>query len=108
MQLRCSFDVDTVFLAHYSDVIMSAMYSQITGVSIVSSSVCSGADQKKYQSSVLLAFVRGPVNSLYKRSVTRENFTFYDVTMHGKPVEQIVEGGGGEMGRLSTQHVAPV
>ena len=30
---------------HYSDVIMSAMVPQIIGVSIVSSTVCSGADQ---------------------------------------------------------------
>ena len=34
---------------------MSAMASQITGVSIVYSTVCSGADQRKPQSSVLLA-----------------------------------------------------
>ena len=34
---------------YYSDVIMNAMASQITGVSIVYSTVCSGADQKKYQ-----------------------------------------------------------
>ena len=29
---------------HYSDVIMGAMVSQITGVSIVYSTVCTGAD----------------------------------------------------------------
>ena len=33
---------------HYSDIIMSAVVSQITGVSIVCSTVCSGADQRKY------------------------------------------------------------
>ena len=33
--------------AHYSDVIMSAMVSQLTGVSSVCSTVCSGADQRK-------------------------------------------------------------
>ena len=44
---------------HYSDVIMSAMTSQITGGTIVYSTVCSGADKKKHQSSALLAFVRG-------------------------------------------------
>ena len=32
---------------HYSDVIMSAMASHITGVSIVRSNVCSGAEQRK-------------------------------------------------------------
>ena len=44
---------------HYGDVIMSAMASQITNVSIVYSAVCSGADQRKHQSSTSLAFVRG-------------------------------------------------
>ena len=44
--------------AHYSDVIMSAMASQLTGVSIVYSTVCYGADKGKYQSSASLAFVR--------------------------------------------------
>ena len=40
---------------HYSDIIMSEMKSQITSVSIVCSTVCSGADQSKYQSSTSLA-----------------------------------------------------
>ena len=35
---------------HYSDVIMSAMASQITGVLILYSTVCSGVDQRKHQS----------------------------------------------------------
>ena len=38
---------------------MSAMASQITGVTIVYSTVCSSADQRKRQSSASLAFVRG-------------------------------------------------
>ena len=42
---------------HYTDVIMSAIASQITGVSIVCSTVCSSADQRKHQSSGSLAFV---------------------------------------------------
>ena len=42
---------------HYSDVIMSVMVSQITGVSIVCSTVCSGSDQRKHQSSAPLVFV---------------------------------------------------
>ena len=37
---------------------MSAMASQITGVSIVCSTVCSGANQRKHQSSASLVFVR--------------------------------------------------
>ena len=44
---------------HYDDVIMSAMASQITGVSIVGSNVGSGVDQRKHQNSASLAFVRG-------------------------------------------------
>ena len=38
---------------------MSAMVSQITGVTIVYSTMCSGTDQRKHQSSAWLAFVRG-------------------------------------------------
>ena len=48
-----------IYYHHSSDVIMGAMASQINGVSSVYSTVCSGADQKKHQSSALLAFVRG-------------------------------------------------
>ena len=40
---------------HYSDVIMSAIASQINGVTIVYWNVCSGADQRKHQSSASLA-----------------------------------------------------
>ena len=46
-------------LTQYNDVIMSAMTSHITGISIVGSTVCSDADQRKHQSSVSLALVRG-------------------------------------------------
>ena len=50
---------------NYSDAIMSSMASQIAGVLIVCSTVCSGADQWKYQSSVLLPFVRGVKTYIY-------------------------------------------
>ena len=43
---------------HYSDVIMRTMASQITGVSVVCSTVCSGTDRRIYHSSALLVFVR--------------------------------------------------
>ena len=70
---------------HNSDVIMSPMPSQITSLTIVYSIVYSGTDQIKYQSSALLAFVRGihrrPVNSPHKWPVTREMFPFDDVIM---------------------------
>ena len=71
---------------HYSDVIMNAMAPQITGVWIVYSTVHSGADQRKHQSTASLAIVRGihlgPVNSPHKGSITRKMFPFDDVIMH--------------------------
>ena len=72
-------------LSHYSDVIMGAMASQLTGVFNVCSTVGADADQRKHQSSASLAFVRGihrsPVNSPHKRPVTRKMFPFDDVIM---------------------------
>ena len=47
----------TISHINISDVIMSAMASQITGVSMVCSNACSSADQRKYQSSSSLAFL---------------------------------------------------
>ena len=68
---------------YYSDVIMGVMASQITSLTIVCSTVYSGANQRKHQSSASLAFVRGihrsPVNSLHKWPVTRKMFPFDDV-----------------------------
>ena len=37
---------------------MNAVASQITGLKIVNSTICSGADQRKHKSSTSLAFVR--------------------------------------------------
>ena len=44
---------------HYGDLKMSVIASQITHLTIVYSTVKSNADQRKYQSSASLAFVRG-------------------------------------------------
>ena len=70
---------------HYNDVIMSAMASQITSLTIVYSIFYSGADQRKHQGSASLAFVRGinrwPVNSPHKGPVTRKMFLCDDVIM---------------------------
>ena len=70
---------------HYGDVIMSAIASQITSLTIVYSAVYSDADQRKHQGSASLAFVRGihrgPVNSPHKWPVTRKMFPFDDVIM---------------------------
>ena len=72
--------------AHYNDVIMATMASQITSLTIVYSAVYSGADQRKHQSSASLTFVwgihRGPVNSPHKWPVTRKMFPFDDVIMY--------------------------
>ena len=61
---------------------MGAIASQITSLTIVYSTVYSGADQRKHQSSGALAFVRGihrgPVNSLHKWPVTQKMFPFDD------------------------------
>ena len=62
-------------MCHYSNVIMGAMASQITSLTIAYSTVYSSADQRKHQSSASLAFERRihrwPVNSPHKRPVTR-------------------------------------
>ena len=68
---------------HYGYVIMGAIASQITSLTIVYSTVYSDADQRKNQSAASLAFLRGihrgPVNSPHKWPVTRKMFPFDDV-----------------------------
>ena len=70
---------------HYDDVIMGAMASQITSLTIVYSTVYPSIDHIKHQSSASLAFVRGihrgPVNSPHKLPVTRKMFPFHNVIM---------------------------
>ena len=44
---------------HYNDVIMTTIASQITSLTVVYSTIYSDADQRKHQSSALLAFVWG-------------------------------------------------
>ena len=70
---------------HYDDAIMSEIASQITCLTIVYSTVHSGADQSKHQSSASLAFVweihRWPVNFPHRWPVTRKIFPFDDVIM---------------------------
>ena len=64
---------------------MIAMASQINILTVVYSTVYSGADQSKHQSSASLAFVRGihrwPVNSSHKGPVRWKMFPFDDVIM---------------------------
>ena len=75
----------TILNPFNSDVIMSTMASQITGILIVCWTVCSGADQRKHQSSTSLAFVvgyhRSPVDSPHKGPVTQKMYPFDDIIM---------------------------
>ena len=68
---------------------MSMMASQITSLTIVCSTVYSGAYQRKHQSSASQDFVRGihrwPVNSSHQGPVTRKIFPFNDVIMWHSP-----------------------
>ena len=83
-RVMSNFVVHTVPV-HYGDRIMDVMASQITSLMIVNSTVYSGAHQRKHQSSVSLAFVRGIhrwlVNSLHKGPVTRKMIPLDDVIM---------------------------
>ena len=66
----CDIDAMISQAQDYSDIIMDMTPSQITSLTIVYSTIYSGAHQRKHQSSTSLALVRGiyrwPVNSLYK------------------------------------------
>ena len=72
-------------LYHYNDVIMGAMASQITSITIVYLAVYSGEDQRKNQSSASLAFVRAihwwPVNFPHKGPVMWKTIPFDYVIM---------------------------
>ena len=69
---------------------MDTIASQIISLTIVYSTVCSDANQRKHPSSASLAFVRGihrgPVNSPHKWPVTRKRFSIWwrhhDVARH--------------------------
>ena len=67
---------------------MNAMASLFTSVSVACSPVCSGAGQRKHQSSASPAFERGihrwPVDSPLKGPVTRKMFPFDDVIMFSR------------------------
>ena len=71
---------------------MDAMTSQITSLTIVYSTVYSGADQRKHESSASLAFVRGihrwPVNSPHKKPVTQKMLPFDDVIMRWREINK--------------------
>ena len=80
---RASETLKTESYHHYTDVIMMA--SQISSLTIAYSTIYSGVDQRKHQSSALLTFVPGihrrPVNSPHKWPVKRKMFPFDDIMM---------------------------
>ena len=80
-----NYEISPIFSHHYGDVIMSAMGSHTTGLAMVHSTVYSGTDQRKHQSSALLAFVREihrwPVKSPHTGPVTQKMFPFDVVIM---------------------------
>ena len=89
MYLKCFYQyLDTMVQGsvHYSDVIMSAMPSQITGVSIVCLAVCLGADQRNIKVPrhcfLLVESTGSPMDSPHKGPVTQKMFPFDDVIMH--------------------------
>ena len=82
---KCLLTWNIRILTHHSDVIMSGVTSEITGVLIVYSTVFPSADQRKHQSSASLAFVKGihrwEVNSPHNGPVTWKMLPFCDVIM---------------------------
>ena len=83
--------------AHYNDVIMTMMASQITSLTVVYSPVYSDANQRKHQSSASLAFVWGIHQDQWipphKGPVTWKMFPFDDVIMITVPLLINLEGG---------------
>ena len=69
--------LSALYQFHYSDVIMSALASQITGVSIVYSPVLSSAYQRKHQSPASLVFVKVIHRSPTQRASNAENVSIW-------------------------------
>ena len=95
---------------HYNAVIMCRVASQITSVSIVCSTVGSGAYQLTHQSSA-----GNCVNSPHKRPVTRKMYPFDDVIMFGsnrrwlmRPTTFIVIDMDMFIGSIDQFHMAPM
>ena len=90
-QVPDSTEVHAAISGHFTNIAlrwrhnMGAMASQITSLAIVYSTVYSGADQRKHQSSALLVFVWGihrwPMNSPHKWPEMWKMFPFDDVIM---------------------------
>ena len=79
--------------SHHNDVIIGTMASQITSLLIVYSTAYSAADERKYQSSALLAYEQRIHWSPHKRPVARKMYPFDDVIMltaHQVQVQDLV------------------
>ena len=87
--------MQTYLIYHYSDVMIGTIASQITSLTILYLTVCSGADQRKHQNSSSRAFVRGvhrwPVKSPYKWPVMRKMFPFDDAIMKSRQCNDCVK-----------------
>ena len=81
------------YSTNYCDVMMGAMASQITSITIVYSIVYSDVYQRKHHTSASLAFVRGihrgQVNYPHKWPAARKMFPFDDVIMHHAPPQSL-------------------
>ena len=66
-----------LFFYHYNYVIMSAMASQITSLTIVYSTFFQGANRRKHQGSASLAFERGIYGWPLKRAGNAENVSIW-------------------------------
>ena len=77
--------MSAIFTAHYSEIMLGAMVFQITGVSIVCSTVCSGEDKKHTSKLRVTDLCEGnpPMTGgfRHKRPVTRKMFPFDDVIL---------------------------
>ena len=81
LELPQSCTKPSMWSCHYCDVIMGAISSQITSLTIVCSTLYSGVDQRKHQSSASLAFVRGihrsPVKFPAQMASNAENLSIW-------------------------------
>ena len=77
---------------HCDDAIMDMIASQITSLTVVYSTVYSDADQRKHQSSVSLAFVRGIHRGRMASNAESISIWWrrYEISLSRKPTAQIM------------------